>query len=61
VAIVITCFFENYNCENCGHLTGFIDQDRKMLTFNHQGEAMISDREKIEYRYCKNKSLMFGG
>jgi hypothetical protein len=55
VAIVITLFFENYNCENCGHLTGFIDQDRKMLTFNHQGEAMISDREKIEYRYKKQR------
>jgi hypothetical protein len=48
-------FFENYNCENCGHLTGFIDQDRKMLTFNHQGEAMISDREKLNIGIAKTR------
>jgi hypothetical protein len=42
MAIVITLFLKIITVENCGHLTGFIDQDRKMLTFNHQGEAMIS-------------------
>jgi hypothetical protein len=26
-------FFESYTCENCGHLSGFRDEDRKMLTF----------------------------
>tara|TARA_R110002095_G_scaffold103865_1_gene91001 strand:- start:108 stop:1154 length:1047 start_codon:yes stop_codon:yes gene_type:complete len=49
-------FFENYTCENCGHLTGFRDVDRKMLTFNPQGNLLISDREQIEYKYCKNKA-----
>ncbi len=48
-------FFENYTCDNCGHLTGFRDQDRKMLTFNPGGDSLISDREQIEYKFCKNK------
>jgi hypothetical protein len=30
-----------------------------MLTFNHQGEAMISDREKLNIGIAKTKSLMF--
>ena len=48
-------FFENYTCENCGHLSGFRDRDRKMLTFNPHGDFLISDREQMEYKYCKNK------
>ena len=48
-------FFENNSCENCGHLTGFRDLDRQMLTFNPLGDDMISDREEVEYKYCKNK------
>lgn len=48
-------FFESYTCENCGHLCGYRDQDRKMLTFNPHNNALISDREQIEYKYCKNK------
>ena len=48
-------YFENYTCENCGQLTGFRDLDRIMLTFNPLGDALISDREQIEYKYCKNK------
>ena len=48
-------YFENYSCENCGHYSGFRDTDRKMLTFNTDANALISDREKIEYKYCKNK------
>ena len=48
-------YFENYTCENCGHLSGFRDRDRKMLTFNPLGVSLISDREHIEYKYCKNK------
>ena len=48
-------FFENYTCENCGHLSGFRDKDRKMLTFKPLGKSLISDREQIEYKYCKNK------
>ncbi|QCX38911.1 hypothetical protein FF125_10865 [Aureibaculum algae] len=47
-------YFENYTCENCGHLSGFRDTDRKMLTFNPHGDVLISDREQIEYKYCKN-------
>ena len=48
-------FFENNHCENCGHLSGFRDRDRKMLTFDPLGSSLMSDREKIEYKYCKNK------
>jgi hypothetical protein len=29
-----------------------LDEDRKMLTFE-PNETLISDREQIEYRYCK--------
>lgn len=47
-------FFESYKCENCGHLSGYRDIDRKMLTFNYMGSSMISDRERIEYKYCRN-------
>jgi hypothetical protein len=47
-------FFESYTCENCGHLSGFRDEDRKMLTFEPNDDSLISDREQIEYR-CKIK------
>lgn len=47
-------FFENYKCENCGHLSGFRDQDRMMLTFNPNHNQLVSDRERIVYKYCKN-------
>ncbi len=47
-------FFENYSCENCGHLSGYRDKGRKMLTFNPNGATLISDREQTEYKYCKN-------
>jgi hypothetical protein len=30
-------------------------EDRKMLTFEPNDDSLISDREQIEYRYCKNK------
>jgi hypothetical protein len=40
------CFFESHSCENCGHLSGFRDEDRKMLTFDPNTEFLISDREK---------------
>ncbi len=48
-------FFESTQCENCGHLSGYRDQDHVMLTFDPKYAAMISDREQIEYKYCKNK------
>lgn len=48
-------FFENYTCENCGHLTGYRDKGRKMLTFNPKGHTLIDDRDLVEYKYCKNK------
>ena len=49
-------YFENYTCENCGHSSGFRDRDRMMLTFNSVVNApLVSDREQIEYKYCKNK------
>lgn len=47
-------FFENYKCEKCGHLSGYRDLDRKMLTFYPYGVALVSDREGIEYKYCRN-------
>ncbi|TVZ59690.1 hypothetical protein NA63_2226 [Flavobacteriaceae bacterium MAR_2010_105] len=50
-------YFENYSCENCGHASGFRDQDRQMLTFDSiEKTPLISNREKIAYKYCKNKS-----
>lgn len=48
-------FFENNRCENCGHICGYRNSDRMMLTFDPQGFKMISDRENTEYKYCKNK------
>ncbi len=48
-------YFESNHCENCGHLAGYRDSDRKMLTFDPNGLKLISDREKLEYTYCKNK------
>ena len=47
-------FFEDYSCENCGHLSGYRDGDRKMLTFDPGRPSLISDRENMEYKYCKN-------
>ena len=47
-------FFENYVCDNCGHISGYRDNDRMMLTFDADSSTLISDREKIEYKYCKN-------
>ncbi|WP_047546134.1 putative zinc-binding metallopeptidase [Psychroserpens sp. Hel_I_66] len=49
-------FFENYTCDNCGHLTGYRDKDRKMLTFNTKSKSLVSDKERIAYKYCKNKT-----
>ena len=49
-------FFESNECQNCGHCCGYRDNDRKMLTFDTLKSTMISDREKIEYKYCKNKN-----
>ncbi len=48
-------FFENDHCENCGHLSGYWHLDREMLTFDPTAITLISDREKIEFKYCKNK------
>jgi hypothetical protein len=56
-ALCSTLFFESYTCENCGHLSGF--RDRKMLTFEPNGDSLISDREQIEYRYCKTKNTTY--
>lgn len=48
-------FFENNECENCGHLSGYRDVDRQMLTFDPEYSSLTSDREQLEYKYCKNK------
>ncbi len=50
-------FFENNICGNCGHLSGYRDLDRQMLTFDPAGALLTSDREKIEYKYCKNQTF----
>lgn len=48
-------FFENVTCENCGHLSGYRAEDFKMLTFNFSSDTLISDREGVAYKFCKNK------
>lgn len=48
-------YFENHVCQHCGHLSGFRDTDRKMLTFKPDQPQLVSDREHITYKYCKNK------
>ncbi|MEQ8238623.1 MAG: putative zinc-binding metallopeptidase [Cyclobacteriaceae bacterium] len=48
-------YFENQSCNNCGHLTGYRASDRTMLTFDPSLDSLISDREQIAYKYCKNK------
>lgn len=50
-------YFENYSCENCGHLTGYRDSDRKMITFDPFASRLISDQEQLAYKYCKNKDF----
>ena len=50
----LVVFFENYTCDNCGHLTGYRAEDRMMLTFKQNADVLISDREQVEYKYCKN-------
>ncbi|HDZ06726.1 hypothetical protein LCGC14_0292810 [marine sediment metagenome] len=50
-------YFESNHCDNCGHICGYLDDDRKMLTFDPVNTFLISDRKKIEYKYCKNKEL----
>ncbi len=47
-------FFENHSCENCGHLCGYRDADRTMLTFAPDTQPLVSDREAIAYKYCRN-------
>jgi len=48
-------FFENYTCDSCGHLLGFRATDLKMVTFKAKTNVLLSAREQIEYKYCKNK------
>lgn len=50
-------FFENTHCDNCGHSCGYRDSDRMMLTFSPINRKLVSDREGIDYKYCKNKEL----
>ena len=47
-------FFENVRCEKCGHFCGFSVTDLSMQTFASTVIPMISDRENIQYKYCKN-------
>jgi hypothetical protein len=54
-ALCSVLIFESHSCENCGHLSGFRDEDRTMLTFDPKKEVLLSDREQKEYKYCKNK------
>ncbi len=50
-------YFENQSCENCGHLTGYRDADRTMITFDPSRTLLVSDQEQIEYKFCKNKAF----
>lgn len=49
-------YFESRKCENCGHICGYRDSDRKMLTFDSTLQNLISDREQLAYKYCKNET-----
>ena len=49
-------FFESKRCESCGHRSGYRDSDRKMLTFDSNQNRLISDREQLHYKYCKNEA-----
>jgi hypothetical protein len=55
VGIVLNPYFLKATLVKIGHLSGFRDEDRKMLTFEPNDDSLISDREQIEYRYCKTK------
>ncbi|MEP3390723.1 MAG: putative zinc-binding metallopeptidase [Reichenbachiella sp.] len=49
-------FFENSDCENCGHLVGYNDTKRIMNSFVPTNQGMLfSDRNTDKYRYCKNE------
>lgn len=47
-------FFENASCENCGHLVGYIDGERRMLTFDPAADVMRSELEGRTFKYCRN-------
>lgn len=47
-------FFESQHCENCGHLAGFWDKDRLMLTFDPDQKKLKSDSTNSEYKFCEN-------
>lgn len=49
-------YFENVQCESCGHLSGYRDADHKMLTFNPAFTKLVADGENKAYKYCKNKT-----
>ena len=48
-------YFENNTCDNCGHITGFRDKNRKMYSFDPESEFLISYYKNVEYKFCKNK------
>ncbi len=49
-------FFENSVCENCGHLAGYRDTDREILTFDLSAGTLISDRAGKHFKFCKNNA-----
>lgn len=49
-------FFENTVCENCGHLCGYLEEGRLMLTFDPSSSNLIPDRKNKAFKYCKNKA-----
>lgn len=49
-------YFENVQCENCGHLCGYRDINHTMLTFNPAYIKLVSDVDGKAYKYCKNKT-----
>ncbi len=48
-------FFENVNCEKCGHMAGFSMRNEDMLTFDPTVSTLVSDKDGSVFRYCKNK------
>lgn len=50
-------FFENYTCENCGHLSGYRHHDRTMLTFDPWVTPYIGYDDGISYKFCDNRAL----
>lgn len=50
-------YFENDSCEKCGHISGYSDATRQMLTFDPESSNLIADRNGEVFKYCQNKEF----